>query len=221
MSPQGKEALLWTVLFVPVARAVCALPAAGDSRLAHRQARSAANLEPYQPCQRRGFRRDLQLTMRAIAQTNNTMTRMKRAFFRSESYDTGSIAWDELPTTDYLQDGGLVPLFRNLSRYQVAFPDVILQARRLPGYSATLRRSMNNTNHVLNNLLYKLNLTMTVAGELGEATVPQGWTADPVPLPDVGDNLYDHYIRDFVFLHWLHEILDLLRDELVTRLERC
>ncbi|XP_019616993.1 PREDICTED: uncharacterized protein LOC109464450 isoform X1 [Branchiostoma belcheri] len=195
MSPQGKEALLWTVLFVPVARAVCALPAAGDSRLAHRQARSAANLEPYQPCQRRGFRRDLQLTMRAIAQTNNTMTRM--------------------------QDGGLVPLFRNLSRYQVAFPDVILQARRLPGYSATLRRSMNNTNHVLNNLLYKLNLTMTVAGELGEATVPQGWTADPVPLPDVGDNLYDHYIRDFVFLHWLHEILDLLRDELVTRLERC
>ncbi|XP_078694447.1 uncharacterized protein LOC144923632 [Branchiostoma floridae x Branchiostoma belcheri] len=151
------------------------------------------------------------------------MTRMKRTFsVRSESYDTGSIAWDELPTTDYLQqDGGLVPLFRNLSRYQVAFPDVILQARRLPGYSATLRRSMNNTNHVLNNLLYKLNLTMTVAGELGEATVPRGWTADPVPLPDAEDNLYDQYIRDFVFFHWLHEILDLLRDELVSRLERC
>ncbi|XP_066266248.1 uncharacterized protein [Branchiostoma lanceolatum] len=150
------------------------------------------------------------------------MTMMKRDVFCSGSYDTGSIAWDELPTTAYFQDdSGLVPLFRNLSRYQTTITTVIHEARHLDGYSATLRRSMHDTSSVLNNLLYKLNLTMTVAGQLGDPTVPQGWTADPVPLPDVADDLYDHYIRDFVFFHWLREILALLRAELVTRLQEC
>eukprot|EP00058_Branchiostoma_floridae_P007817 XP_002593305.1 hypothetical protein BRAFLDRAFT_83852 [Branchiostoma floridae] len=199
-------------------KAASALPAAGT---AHRQTRSA-NLNPYRPCQRRGFRQDLQLTERTIIHTNNTMAIMKQDVFCSGTYDTGLIAWDELPTAAYFQaDSGLLPLFRNLSRYQVTVPTVIHEARHLDGYSASLRRSMRDTSSVLNNLLFKLNLTMTMAGQLGDPTVPQGWVAEPVPLPDVEDSLYGHYIRDFVFFHWLYEILALLRAELLTRLEGC
>ncbi|XP_035679412.1 uncharacterized protein LOC118417796 [Branchiostoma floridae] len=211
MSSQHTVPLLlsWTLLVVAVVRAVSAFPV-GDSRPMDRQPRFVhyAHMNPYSPCERRGFRKDLQLTAKTIQRTNDTLTMMKQEVFMSKNWSLRS---------DFEEDRGLVALFRNLSSFEQTIPNVILEAQDLDDYSDTLRQSMHDTGSELNKLLIKLSITLRAAGEFGD----QDWTGEPIPLPDVGGSLYWHHVRDFAFFQHLLGTLQQLKAQLEARLAEC
>ncbi|CAH1242867.1 Hypp7001 [Branchiostoma lanceolatum] len=104
----GATLLLLTLFFVGVLRTVSAYPA-GDSRLSGRQTRSVHYADPYGPCERNGFRVDLQKTIRTIIPTNRTLNIMKVEVFQDTSYDSGFPAPLELRAAGELGDS-IIPL---------------------------------------------------------------------------------------------------------------
>ena len=69
--------------------------------------------------------------------------------------------------------------------------------------------------------LYFQIVQMRAAGELGGSTMPQGWTVDPIPLEDVGNNQFYHALRDLVFFERLYDTLERLKSQLESEVAAC